>query len=137
MKNFSIGANINDYFFINVNWTIDLPIPIIKDIRKLTKHDLSPDGKNCLIIKKSIEIGHIFQLEKKYSKNMNFMIQEKNKSRKNIYMGCYGIGITRIIAAIIEQNHDQKGIIWPISIAPFTVAIIPIDYNNIEVRKIS
>ncbi|MBZ2279739.1 proline--tRNA ligase, partial [Buchnera aphidicola] len=110
-----------NYFFINVNWIIDLPLPIIKDIRKLTKNDISPDGKNYLVIKKSIEIGHIFQLEKKYSKNMNFIITEKNKNHKYVYMGCYGIGITRIIAAIIEQNHDNKGIIWPISVAPFTV----------------
>ncbi|QIQ41831.1 MAG: proline--tRNA ligase [Buchnera aphidicola (Microlophium carnosum)] len=138
MKDFTIGSNINKHFFINVNWNIDLPIPIIKDIRKVTKNDLSPNGTGHLNIKKSIEIGHIFQLEQKYSRIMNKSIKTKNGHQENLYMGCYGIGITRIAAAIIEQNHDSNGIIWPNSIAPFEVVILPVNMNkDNEIKKIA
>ncbi|QNS01946.1 MAG: proline--tRNA ligase [Buchnera aphidicola (Pentalonia nigronervosa)] len=130
MTNFTIGANRNKYFFTNVNWNINLPIPIIKDIRKVTTHDISPDNSSYLNIKKSIEIGHIFQIGKQYSKTMNVSFREKNGNEKHLYMGCYGIGITRIIAAVIEQNHDEKGIIWPDAIAPFEVIILPININK-------
>ncbi|AYN24813.1 proline--tRNA ligase [Buchnera aphidicola] len=130
MKDFTIGSNINEKFFINVNWNVDLPIPIIKDIRNITKKDLSPDGSKSLEIKKSIEIGHIFQLGKEYSKKMNVLVQEKNNNQKHIHMGCYGIGITRIIAALIEQNYDDSGIIWPDSIAPFQVVILPLNIKK-------
>ncbi|UPT14606.1 proline--tRNA ligase [Buchnera aphidicola] len=138
MKNFTIGANVNKKFFINVNWNIDIPIPTIVDIRKITKNDLGPDGSKSLEIKKSIEIGHIFQLEKEYSKKMNTLVKDKSGKQKNLYMGCYGIGITRIIASIIEQNYDKKGIIWPSCISPFEVAILPINMNNCkETKKIA
>ncbi|WP_343154467.1 proline--tRNA ligase [Buchnera aphidicola (Aphis aurantii)] len=135
MKNFTIGANINKKFFINVNWNIDIPIPTIVDIRNMTIHDVGPDGSKSLEIKKSIEIGHIFQLGKEYSNKMNMLIKNQDGQQKNLYMGCYGIGITRIIASIIEQNHDEKGIIWPNSIAPFEVAILPINVKNCKKTK--
>ncbi|WP_425619789.1 proline--tRNA ligase [Buchnera aphidicola] len=135
MKNFSIGANNQNQFFINVNWNIDLPIPSIKDIRKVTKYDMSPDGSGHLNIKKSIEIGHIFQIGQKYSKKMKTFIQSQNSKKNNTYMGCYGIGINRIIAAIIEQNHDHHGIIWPSIIAPFEVIIIPINMHQSDKIK--
>ncbi|WP_422667175.1 proline--tRNA ligase [Buchnera aphidicola] len=138
MKDFTIGANIENHYFINVNWDIDLPLPIIKDIRKVTEKDMSPDGMGLLKIRKSIEIGHIFQLGQEYSKKMNASIKQKNGNKKNIYMGCYGIGITRIIASIIEQNHDSHGIIWPIGISPFEVAILPINMKKyIDIYNLS
>ncbi|CAL4326304.1 proline--tRNA ligase [Buchnera aphidicola] len=138
MENFSIGANVENKFFINVNWKIDLPLPIIQDIRKVTKHDLNPNGKGHLNVQKSIELGHIFQLGQKYSQKMKTCIPVSNGSQKNLHMGCYGIGITRIVAAVIEQNHDKNGIIWPISIAPFQVVIMPINMNNVDkVQKIA
>lgn len=138
MKNFTIGSNISGKFFINVNWNIDLPIPIIKDMRKITKKDYSSDGSKNLEIKKSIEIGHIFQLGKEYSKKMNVLVQEKNNNHKNIHMGCYGIGITRIVASIIEQNYDKNGIIWPDSIAPFEVVILPLNAEKyLKIKEIS
>lgn len=138
MKNFTIGANIDNHFFINVNWNIDLPVPIIQDIRKVTRKDLSPDGTSFLNIKKSIEIGHIFQIGKKYSEPMKASVKLNNGDKENIHMGCYGIGITRIIAAIIEQNHDENGIVWPNAIAPFEVIILPINMNkSTKVQNIS
>ncbi|WP_295164555.1 proline--tRNA ligase [uncultured Buchnera sp.] len=138
MKNFTIGSNINEKLFINVNWNVDLPMPIVKDIRNITKKDLSSDGSGALEIKKSIEIGHIFQLGKEYSKKMNVLVQGKNNNQKYIHMGCYGIGITRIIAAIIEQNHDNNGIIWPDSIAPFQIVILPLNIKKcIKIKEIT
>ncbi|WAI12000.1 MAG: proline--tRNA ligase [Buchnera aphidicola (Macrosiphum albifrons)] len=138
MKNFTIGSNINKYFFINVNWSIDLPIPIIKDIRKVTENDFSPNGTGLLNIKKSIEIGHIFQIGQKYSRTMQKSIKIKDGRQKNLYMGCYGIGITRIVAAVIEQNHDKNGIIWPHSIAPFELVILPINMEKSnQIKKIA
>ncbi|QCI20386.1 proline--tRNA ligase [Buchnera aphidicola (Brachycaudus cardui)] len=130
MKNFTIGANIKNQFFINTNWNVDLPIPIIQDIRKVTQNDLNPNGKGYLNIHKSIELGHIFQLGKQYSQKMKTSISASNGNQKNLHMGCYGIGITRIVAAVIEQNHDENGIIWPDSIAPFQVVIMPINMKN-------
>ncbi|AEO08044.1 proline--tRNA ligase [Buchnera aphidicola] len=138
MKNFTIGANNNNYFFVNVNWHIDLPMPTIKDIRKVTEDDLSPDGSGYLNIKKSIEIGHIFQIGQKYSKKIQSFVTTKNSKKINTYMGCYGIGINRITAAIIEQNHDNHGIIWPSIIAPFEVVILPINmHQSNKIQEIS
>ncbi|QCI24886.1 proline--tRNA ligase [Buchnera aphidicola (Rhopalosiphum padi)] len=138
MKNFTIGSNINEKLFINVNWNVDLSMPIVKDIRNITKKDLSSDGSGNLEIKKSIEIGHIFQLGQEYSKKMNVLVQGKKNDQKHIHMGCYGIGITRIIAAIIEQNHDNNGIIWPDSIAPFQIVILPLNIKKcIKIKEIT
>ncbi|QJC29076.1 proline--tRNA ligase [Enterobacteriaceae endosymbiont of Plateumaris rustica] len=136
MSNFIIGSNINNKYYININWKRDLPIPNnIQDIRKIYNKNLTCNKKNSLIINKSIEIAHIFQLGTKYSKLMNVTIQNIKKEKIPLYMGCYGIGISRIIAAIIEQNHDNNGIYWPSSLAPFKVAIIPINMYKYSVIK--
>ncbi|QJC37332.1 proline--tRNA ligase [Enterobacteriaceae endosymbiont of Donacia thalassina] len=140
MYNFIIGANIKDKYYINTNWQINLSIPNnIQDIRYVTNNDLTPDSKSLIKIKRSIEIAHIFQIGNKYSKIMNTYIYDKDKIKKNIYMGCYGIGISRLIAATIEQNYDTRGIYWPNSLlAPFIVAIIPINmYKYSIVEKYS
>ncbi|QJC30835.1 proline--tRNA ligase [Enterobacteriaceae endosymbiont of Macroplea appendiculata] len=135
MYNFIIGINNNQYY-INANWNIDLILPNnIQDIRYITYHDLAPNG-NKLIITKSIEIAHIFQLDTKYSEAMNLYIYDMYGLKQYLYMGCYGIGITRIMAAIIEQHHDKHGIIWPTTtLAPFKIAIIPINMHNNDAIK--
>ncbi|XBC38923.1 MAG: proline--tRNA ligase [Buchnera aphidicola (Melaphis rhois)] len=130
LKNFTIGSNITGKYFNNINWGKDLSIPQSFDIRNVMEGDISPDGKNRLIIKRSIEIGHIFQLGEKYSRIIKAQIQDKTGCKKFLKMGCYGIGITRTIAAIIEQHNDSKGIVWPMSVAPFQVAIIPINFHK-------
>ncbi|HXK00420.1 MAG TPA: proline--tRNA ligase [Buchnera sp. (in: enterobacteria)] len=138
MKNFVVGANINGKYFKNVNWETDIPLPIIADIKNTKKEKTSLNKLDILNIKRSIEIGHIFQLEEQYSRKINAYILEKNGHKNFLNMGCYGIGITRIIAAIIEQNHDFRGIIWNTEIAPFQVVILPINlYKSIKVKEIS
>ncbi|CAL4321264.1 Proline--tRNA ligase [Buchnera aphidicola (Eriosoma lanigerum)] len=122
---------INNHLIpINNIWKNILQKSTILDIRNTIHGDISPDHSGILEVKNSIEIGHIFQLETKYSNLMNANIQQKDGKKKNIYMGCYGIGISRIIAASIEQNHDHKGIIWPNILAPFKIVIIPINLNK-------
>lgn len=140
MYNFIIGSNIRDKYLININWQIDLPLPNnIQDIHDINKKSFLLNDKNLIKIKRTIEIAHIFQIGTKYSKAMNAYIYDKNKIKKPIYMGCYGIGISRLIAAIIEQNYDSQGIYWPNSLlAPFLVAIIPINmYKYPIVEKYS
>ncbi|AMA64959.1 Proline--tRNA ligase [Candidatus Arsenophonus lipoptenae] len=138
MSDFSAGANIEHKHYFGINWKRDLPLSNIYDLRNVIEGDLSPDGKGILKIKRGIEIGHIFQLGTKYSKAMNVKFQNKFGYNQKIMMGCYGIGITRIIGAVIEQNHDDKGIIWPDAIAPFQVAILPINmYNSTRVKEIA
>lgn len=134
MKNFTTGANIQKKYFFGVNWEIDLSMPkFIYNIHSIQKKEIDSNKSK---IKKGIEIGHIFQLGNKYSKSMGLSIQNKNGLIKEVSMGCYGIGITRIISAIIEQNFDTKGIIWPNDkIAPFTIAIIPINMHNSDCVK--
>lgn len=138
MSDFIVGSNIKNKYLSGVNWKRDLPEPnFIIDIKNNNAHEKNKSSrKDILIIKKGIEIGHIFQLGDKYSKSIKLLIQNKDGNNQEIKMGCYGIGITRIISAIIEQNHDNKGIIWPIdAIAPFTIAILPINlYNSDKVR---
>ena len=136
MKNFIIGANINGKYFKNVNWGKDLPLPIIADIKNVIKEKNSSNELNILNVKRSIEIGHIFQLEKQYSRKINAYILEKNGHKNFLNMGCYGIGITRIVAAIIEQNYDIRGIIWNSELSPFQVVILPINlYKSIKVKE--
>lgn len=136
LENFTIGSNITGKFLNNVNWNKDLDIPKSFDIRNVVKNDISPDGKGKLKIKKSIEIAHIFQLGEKYSRIMKAEIRDQTGHKKFLKMGCYGIGITRTISSVIEQHNDTKGIIWPISIAPFQVAIIPINlYKSKKVQQ--
>ena len=124
MTDWICGANEVDFHMTGVNWTRDLPMPeIVADIRNVVAGDIAPDGKGVLAIERGIEIGHVFYLGTKYSKAMNATFLDHNGKPQFMEMGCYGIGITRLPAAAIEQNHDAKGIIWPDAIAPFTVVI--------------
>ena len=135
MSDFVTGANDEGFHFTGVNWGRDLPEPEVADIRSVTAGDPSPDGKGRLEIARGIEVGHVFQLGTAYTTRMGVnYIDEKGES-KPMQMGCYGIGITRIVAAAIEQNHDDKGIIWPDPMAPFTVALIPLGYRKSEAVK--
>ncbi|MGP1945526.1 MAG: aminoacyl--tRNA ligase-related protein, partial [Arsenophonus sp. ER-EMS1-MAG3] len=138
ISDFSAGANIDHKHYFGINWHRDLPLPYIYDLRNVVEGDPSPDGKGTLQIKRGIEIGHIFQLGTKYSEAIKAYVQNEDGHNQTILMGCYGIGITRIIAAIIEQNHDDNGIIWPDIIAPFQVVILPINmYKSYRVKEIA
>lgn len=130
MSDFAIGANQDGKHYFNVNWERDLPQPGVADIRNVVEGDPSPDGKGTLQIKKGIEVGHIFQLGTKYSEAMKASVQGEDGRNQIITMGCYGIGVSRIVAAAIEQHHDEHGIVWPAAIAPFTVAIVPMNLHK-------
>ena len=132
MHNFICGANKSGYHFINTNWDDDCSPDAIMDIRKVREGDISPDGKGTLSIKRGIEVGHIFQLGTKYSEALNAKVLDKNGKSIVMPMGCYGIGVTRVVAACIEQNHDARGIIWPNEITPFQLVIILIDAHKSE-----
>jgi prolyl-tRNA synthetase len=129
---FVCGANIDGKHLTGVNWERDCVLPVAADLRNIVEGDLSPDGKGTLSIVRGIEVGHIFQLGQKYSAAMNASVLDENGKAVIMTMGCYGIGVTRIVAAAIEQNHDDNGIIWPNSIAPFDVAIAPINMQKSE-----
>ncbi len=127
MADWICGANEPDFHITGVNWARDLPEPdLVADLRNVIEGDASPDGKGVLAIERGIEVGHVFYLGTKYSKAMNATFLDVNGKPQFMEMGCYGIGITRLPAAAIEQNHDDKGIIWPDAIAPFTVVLCPI-----------
>ena len=127
MADWVCGANAEDFHMTGVNWGRDLPEPdLVADIRNVVAGDASPDGQGVLAIDRGIEVGHIFYLGTKYSQAMNATFLDEDGKPKPFEMGCYGIGITRLPAAAIEQNHDTKGIIWPDALAPFTVVICPI-----------
>ena len=127
MADMVCGANEVDYHLSGVNWGRDLPEPdLVADLRNVVAGDASPDGKGVLAIERGIEVGHVFYLGTKYSKAMNATFLGENGKPQFMEMGCYGIGITRLPAAAIEQNHDDKGIIWPDALAPFTVVLCPI-----------
>jgi prolyl-tRNA synthetase len=127
MADWVCGANAVDFHMTGANWGRDLPEPdMVADIRNVVEGDASPDGKGVLAIERGIEVGHIFYLGTKYSQAMNATFLADDGKPKHFEMGCYGIGITRLPAAAIEQNHDERGIIWPDAIAPFTVVICPI-----------
>lgn len=130
MRDFSCGANQNDTHFVGFNWGRDCKQPIGVDLREVREGDLSPDGKGVLNICRGIEVGHIFQLGDKYSRAMNATVLDEKGRNIHPLMGCYGIGVSRIVAAAIEQNHDEKGIIWPKIMAPFEVAIIPMNFHK-------
>ena len=130
LADFVCGANQTDFHYTGVNWSRDVGEIKVADIRKVVAGDLSPDGKGTLEIKRGIEVGHIFQLGNKYSQAMNCGVLDENGKFQVLTMGCYGIGVSRIVAAAIEQNHDQYGIIWPDAIAPFRVAIIPMNMHK-------
>ncbi|MGA0025135.1 MAG: proline--tRNA ligase [Burkholderiales bacterium] len=130
MADFVIGANADDHHYTGVNLARDFPEPVVADIRNVVSGDPSPDGKGALEICRGIEVGHIFQLRSKYSKALNLVFLDDAGKSQIMEMGCYGIGVTRIVAAAIEQNHDERGIIFPAAIAPFDVAIVPIGYRK-------
>ncbi|TCJ95898.1 prolyl-tRNA synthetase [Volucribacter psittacicida] len=130
MDNFSAGANIDDKHYFGINWERDLATPQIADLRNVVEGDPSPDGKGYLQIRRGIEVGHIFQLGQKYSAAMNATVQGEDGKPLIMTMGCYGIGISRVVAAAIEQNHDERGIIWPDAIAPFKLAIVPMNMHK-------
>lgn len=130
MSDFSAGANIDGKHYFNINWERDVKLPNIADIRNVVEGDMSPDGQGTLLIKRGIEVGHIFQLGNKYSQAMNATVQGEDGQNHVMTMGCYGIGVTRIVAAAIEQCHDERGIIWPEAIAPFNVVIIPMNMHK-------
>jgi prolyl-tRNA synthetase len=125
MGNFVCGANEEDFHFTGANWGRDLPEPMVADLRNVVAGDPSPDGKGVLAIQRGIEVGHVFQLGTSYSEAMKATFLDENGKPQTLQMGCYGIGITRILGAAIEQNFDDKGIIWPTAIAPFEVVICP------------
>jgi len=131
MADFVCGANAPDFHLTGVNWGRDLPEPdVIADIRNVVAGDPSPDGQGVLAIQRGIEVGHVFYLGTKYSKAMNATFLDETGKPAHFEMGCYGIGVTRILGAAIEQAHDARGIVWPDAIAPFTVAICPIGYDR-------
>lgn len=130
ITNFICGANIEDKHFTGANWARDVISYQTVDLRNVVEGDPSPDGKGVLHISKGIEVGHIFQLGDKYSKAMNCGVLTESGKHQVLQMGCYGIGVTRIVAAAIEQNHDKFGIKWPDSIAPFKLAIIPMNMHK-------
>ncbi|ENA3448717.1 proline--tRNA ligase [Yersinia enterocolitica] len=130
MSDFGAGANIDGKHYFGINWERDLPLPQVADLRNVVEGDISPDGKGTLQIKRGIEVGHIFQLGTKYSEAMKATVQGEDGRNQVMTMGCYGIGVSRVVAAAIEQNHDERGIIWPDAIAPFQVAILPMNMHK-------
>ena len=132
LSDFAAGANIDDKHYFGINWERDLPLAQIADLRNVVEGDPSPCGKGTLQIKRGIEVGHIFQLGTKYSQAMNATVQGEDGRPQVMTMGCYGIGVSRVVAAAIEQNHDDRGIIWPAQIAPFQVAIVPMNMQKSE-----
>jgi prolyl-tRNA synthetase len=130
LADFVCGANETDFHYTGVNWSKDAGEFEVADIRNVIAGDVSPDGKGTLEIKRGIEVGHIFQLGDKYSQAMNCGVLDENGKHKILSMGCYGIGVSRIVAAAIEQNHDKYGIIWPDAIAPFKIVLIPMNMHK-------
>lgn len=135
MSDFAAGANQDDKHWFGLNWERDLELPEVADLRNVEAGDPSPDGKGVLEIKRGIEVGHIFQLGTTYSEAMNCTVMGENGKPTTLTMGCYGIGVSRVVAAAIEQNHDENGIIWPAALAPFDVAIVPMNYNKTNVQE--
>jgi prolyl-tRNA synthetase len=133
MSDFICGANETDAHFTGVNWGRDLPEPIqTVDLRNVVEGDIAPDGKGKLALLRGIEVGHVFFLGTKYSSSMNATFLDENGKPALLQMGCYGIGVTRIVGAAIEQNHDDRGIVWPRAIAPFEVVICPMGWSKSE-----
>jgi len=135
MSDFICGANDAGHHLTGVNWGRDLPEPLVLDIRNAVVGDPSPDGKGVVDICRGIEVGHVFQLGTRYSEAMGCTYLDQQGKAQPMVMGCYGIGVTRLLGAAIEQGHDEKGIIWPISMAPFEVVICPMGYEKSEQVK--
>ncbi|MFT5218536.1 MAG: prolyl-tRNA synthetase [Planctomycetota bacterium] len=137
LNDFVCGANSNDQHFIHANWVRDCAEPDAVDIRNVIEGDTSPDGKGHIKILRGIEVGHIFQLGTKYSESMKAEILDEQGKPAYPLMGCYGIGITRVVAAAIEQNNDENGVYWPTSLAPFQLVICPINYQKSDEVKLA
>lgn len=135
MSDFVCGANTEGFHYTGVNWGRDLPEPVVADLRNVVAGDPSPDGRGVLEVQRGIEVGHVFQLGTRYSEDMKATFLDENGKPQLMQMGCYGIGITRILGAAIEQNFDAKGIIWPASIAPFEVVLCPMGYDRSNVVR--
>jgi prolyl-tRNA synthetase len=132
MSDFVCGANTEGYHLTGVNWGRDVPEPLVADVRNAVVGDPSPDGKGTLDICRGIEVGHVFQLGTRYSEAMKCTYLDENGKAQPMVMGCYGIGVTRLLGAAIEQGHDERGIVWPISMAPFEVVICPVGYDKAD-----
>lgn len=130
LADFVCGANEEGKHLTGVNWGRDLPDPNVADLRNVQNGDPSPDGRGTLSIKRGIEVGHIFQLGTKYSEKLNATVLDENGKAVTMIMGCYGIGVSRVVASAIEQNHDEQGIIWPEALAPFNVVICPMNMHK-------
>ena len=136
IADFVCGANRDDAHLTGVNWGRDTPEPVVADLRNAVDGDPSPDGSGPLAIRRGIEVGHIFQLGDKYSESMGAVVLDDEGRAVNLVMGCYGIGVTRVVAAAIEQNHDEKGIVWPTAIAPFHAALLPMNmHKSVRLRE--
>ena len=130
LSDFVTGANIADQHVQGANWERDATYSEVADLRNVVDGDPSPDGKGVLQIRRGIEVGHIFQLGQKYSEALGCKVLGEDGKPQTVTMGCYGIGVTRVVAAAIEQNHDEKGIIWPKALAPFDIAIVPMNAHK-------
>jgi prolyl-tRNA synthetase len=137
LADFVCGANKADYHYRGVNWNRDVPLPAAADLRNAVDGDPSPSGGGTLKLARGIEVGQIFQLGTKYSESMNACVLDDQGKNRPMQMGCYGIGVTRVVAAAVEQNHDENGIIWPEAIAPFKVIIIPINWDKSEQVRVA
>ena len=130
MSDFGAGANIESKHYFGINWERDLALPQVADLRNVKAGDPSPDGSGTLSIVRGIEVGHVFQLGTKYSESMGATVLDENGKARPMIMGCYGIGVTRVVAAAIEQNYDENGILWPAAMAPFQVVIAPLNMKK-------
>jgi prolyl-tRNA synthetase len=130
MSDFGAGANVDDKHYFGINWDRDVALPEVADLRNVVAGDPAPDGSGELELIRGIEVGHIFQLGTKYSEAMNAVVMDADGRAVHPWMGCYGVGVSRIVAAAIEQNHDDNGIIWPEPIAPFRIAILPLNHHK-------
>jgi len=135
MSDFICGANQEGHHLTGINWGRDLPEPIVADLRNVIAGDASPDGKGVLEICRGIEVGHVFQLGTRYSESMNAVYLDEKGQSQAMVMGCYGIGVTRLLGAAIEQRFDDRGIIWPVSIAPFQVVLCPMGYDRSDMVR--
>lgn len=136
LADFVCGANEDGFHLTGANWERDLPLSRIEDLRNVVEGDPSPDGNGSLQIKRGIEVGHIFQLGTKYSSAMNATVLNEEGREQVMIMGCYGIGVSRVVAAAIEQNHDERGIIWPEALAPFQIAVVPLNGQKSEAVRV-
>ena len=135
MSDFICGANQEGHHLTGVNWGRDLPEPLVADLRNVIAGDASPDGKGVLEICRGIEVGHVFQLGTRYSESMNAIYLDEKGQSQPMVMGCYGIGVTRLLGAAIEQRFDDRGIMWPVSIAPFQVVLCPMGYDRSDMVR--